>query len=413
MALERQERFELYDQRKQAELAEITRQLSKGVDSGLRSQLQKGSENARASLEEDQAQLREATEIARVMLCQALKNYAQALVAASSNDDDMLRYTSLWLAHADDDELNKETIAGLVASIPPHKFIFLFHQLSARLHKSSNDSPFVKIINQLVCRICAEHPFHSIYQINALRTSDPTLSTPIQASSSSARQSGRRSSASSASTNNTSAQNQSSPRSLAADAIITKVLKTKPALKGRIDAIIMACEAYYDWAEFRLSSVTSFLGENKKVKKGLLKLPAKCGLVKLKDLPIPVSSYTLPVDVTTKYDQSDIPYIARYQSTFFCPGGVSEPKVVKCVGTNGKVYSQLVRPRCSFFFLANDAHIIIDGHSSKARTILDKTLSWNRRSFSSTIYSNETSELEAEDYVFGRTRLFHSDLPLV
>lgn len=345
-AVEKGARYDLFVKRKKGVESEIDRQLRANPEASMREELRKVKDDAERAISAETVQLQEVKETVSVMLRQALTNYARALVASNGKDDDILRFTSLWLANADDDDLNEKTVSGLVVSIPSHKFVFLFHQLSARLDNAQNDSPFVKVINSLVARICSEHPFHSLYQINALRSSEAAL--PASSSSSSGRT--RRSSTTSAGSTPASGSNQNIPRALAADAILEKVSKLKSRLKVRVAAVKRVCSAYIQWADHPLKSNPGFVHKSSRnIRKDLLELPKGLLITALSNEPIPVTTYDLPFDLTWNYDTSSYPTITKYYSKFSYPGGITAPKIVKCIGSDGKYYTQLVRSHSDSF----------------------------------------------------------------
>lgn len=353
VADEKEDRYDLYAKRKRAEDSEMAKQLLENPDSTIASALERSKGDAKRAMKDDASQLKEVRETASVMLRQALTNYASALVASNHNDDDVLRFTSLWLANAHDDDLNERTVAGLVVSIPSHKFIVLFHQLSARLEKSTEaDSPFTRIINKLIFQICCEHPFHSLYQINALRNPElVALSTPLGRNP-------RRSSTPSFNSTPGTSSKENGPRALAAEAIMDKVSQAKSKLKTRVAAIKQVCSAYLAWANYSLSSNPAFCNAVGKAKQGKqLDLPKDLALAQLADLPIPITTCALAIDFTFAYDPKSYPCITKYSRKFSCPGGVTEPKHVKCVGSDGKSYGQLVR---SFSIILELAHVCSD-----------------------------------------------------
>lgn len=326
---ERKKRFETYRKRKEHELSEIQRQLQSGRDSGASShQLERSKAAAQQHLDEDARQLADAVATANNMLQRALENYANALAESNEHDDKVLRFVALWLAHSDDDHLNK-SLAPLVKTIPSHKFVFLAYQLSARISKPTRATPFSETILKLVTKLCTDHPFHSIFPVDALRDT--------AGSSGSSR--GRRSSTA-PSESNLSNRN----RAQAANEVIDKVKRVK-TLVVRVEAIELACEAYREWADVDLRAKNSgwTAGTKGVVKKGLLKItPSAKILTSVRKLPIPVTSFNLPVDPTCTYDPKTFPTIVRYRDVFENAGGINMPKIMWCIGDDGVEYKQLV-----------------------------------------------------------------------
>lgn len=331
-----------FEQEKAAEL----------VNTLLLTQLQRGLSDGKGALLEDQSRLAKTEQVASVMLRHALTNYAQALIASDTVDEDLFRFSSLWLAHAGDDDLNRDIIAGSLPNITSHKFIFLFHQLSARLQKTSReDSSFDKAVKSLVLRICCEHPFHSLYQINALCLAAPSALGSVESSPSNSGRSKRRDSAPSVASSATSARAESPsdvqrvPRAVAAQIILTKVSKTKVKLKARVAAIGKVCEAYLEWADYNIATQWHAIhptSRSGKLSTGTYKIPSGLKILALKDIDVPIPSHDLPIDVRTLYESNSYPGIVQFSPKFTYPGGVTYPKIVHCIGTDRKTYTSLV-----------------------------------------------------------------------
>lgn len=335
---ERRIRFNLYEKRKTAEFSVIDKQLKEaGKDSAketLVSQLTKGRASGKVHLDEDRQQLVQAEELTKNLRWQALDNYAKALSESNEHDDKIHRFCTLWLARADDTQLHLK-LKVLLAKIPSYKFVFLAYQLSARLgHNSEGDPAFAANIDSLITRMASDHPFHTLYQVNALRDSNAG-SLSANTSHSSSR---RRSSAASMVTSQSS-------REKAADKVFDKVKKI-PALTARVEAIELVCQAYREWADYYLLSDEEYYtiqAGKKSSRKGSLQIKKRMLIIsKVKDLPIPVSTYELPINITGDYPESELPCIVKYQSSFFTVGGIHVPKVIDCLDTRGILHRQLV-----------------------------------------------------------------------
>lgn len=261
---------------------------------------------------------------------------------SNEHDDKIHRFCSLWLARADDSELHSK-LKSLLAKIPSYKFLFLAYQLSARLgHSPEGQSTFANNIDSLITRMASDHPFHTLYQVNALRDSNAG-SLSANTSNSSSR---RRSSAVSVITSQSS-------REKAADKVFDKVKKV-PALTIRVEALELACQAYREWADYYILADEEYvtMNQGKKVsKKGSLQIKKRMLIVsKVKDLPIPVSTYELPININGDYPESELPCIVKYQSSFFTAGGIHLPKVIDCLDTRGVLHRQLVSIYYYFYY---------------------------------------------------------------
>eukprot|EP00959_Pyramimonas_sp_CCMP1952_P338620 7091272-Pyramimonas_sp.AAC.1 len=71
-------------------------------------------------------------------------------------------------------------MAVTAAEVPSYKFIPLIYQLVARMGKESNGGGtksgggggFQGALATLLARVCAEHPYHGLYPVFALKNSD-------------------------------------------------------------------------------------------------------------------------------------------------------------------------------------------------------------------------------------------------
>ncbi|GAA5999510.1 DNA-binding protein kinase TEL1 [Rhodotorula paludigena] len=322
-ATERRKRAAAYTQRKEIEFAEMDRQLQSG---SLNSDpIKRSRSTAQAHIRDDERQVAELEEAARSMLWRALEHYARALHASDEFDDKVFRFCAKWLACAHDDGIHAD-LKPLLAQIPSHKFVFLAYQLSARLSKSAAPTPSASNIRSVVLRLCADHPFHALYPVNALRDAASARNSRRTSTS-------RESSIGSGSSNS---------RAQAANEIFERT-KRSDKLRPRVEAVELACTAYAEWASFRLKDHAPYLDSNQRsVRKGALPIVRSMRiLTKVRDLPIPVTTSHLPVDPSARYE--DFPTIHRYEEHFDTAGGIHLPKIVVCIDSSGGRHKQLLK----------------------------------------------------------------------
>jgi ataxia telangiectasia mutated family protein len=325
-ALEKRERFEKYKIRKDIEFSEMDQHLTSGSMSS--DKLQRSRTEARQHIEEDLRTLEEMERTTQSMLVKAVENYAKALAASHEHDDKVFRLVGLWLANSDKTDVH-EKLKPLLKTIPSHKFVFLAFQLSARLSRpssSSNEAVSASNIRSLVSRLCIEHPYHAIYPVHALR--DPALGKASRRSS----------------TTRGDLSGSKDGRGQVAAEIIDKI-KEKDHLQETVEAIELALEAYAEWAEFDIRKNKDYIQSgNGAIRKGPLPVQASQKIRrKVINLPIPVTTIDLPVDISGRYDGSSFPTIVKYKETFETAGGINLPKIMTCLGSDGKEYKQLVR----------------------------------------------------------------------
>lgn len=115
--------------------------------------------------------------------------------------------------------------------------------------------------------------------------------------------------------------------------VIKKLSSARPSLVRSVERL---CEAYIDLA---YHDVTAH-----KKERGPVKLPSSCLLLKLSRLrEVPVPTLDVAVDPTCCYD--NIVSIEGFDPCFQLAGGVNLPKVMSCLGSDGKRRRQLVKVR--------------------------------------------------------------------
>lgn len=248
----------------------------------------------------------------------ALDMYSRCLASSDRFDDDgPIRFSSLWFANFDDDGIQDKLQAAL-DRVPSRKFVFLSHQLSARMSRSSAEIPKnQQNLQGLVLRMCQEHPFHILYQVFCLRPEQTPQSLGARRTSS------RLESISS-----------QTDREEAASAIFERLLND-PAQAPRIRSIDHVCNASLQWAKYPIKD------RNMKKVEGALRIPDSLLIRKLHDVQVPVITCHTPIDPTLKYN--DCVWINHYDTAFSTAGGVNVPKISVCYGSNGEKFRQLVR----------------------------------------------------------------------
>ncbi len=172
-------KWKLYAERKEKEIHHRKEQMSR-TQSGSRTfcELKIDQDKAEKLLREDTLHYKKHNESLSTFLQQAIDMYSRCLQAADNFDNDgHIRLVSLWFANFNDNDL-QDKIRPSIDRIPSRKFVFLAHQLSARLAKPANDSVSgsQETLQNLILRMCREHPFHSLYQVYCLRPSSGAMS---------------------------------------------------------------------------------------------------------------------------------------------------------------------------------------------------------------------------------------------
>lgn len=236
-------------------------------------------------------------------LQQCLENYLLCLQESEAHNNDSLRFCAIWLDNSDN-EIANAAVSKYINQVPSRKFAPLMSQLTSRLLDVSDD--FQKMLSTLIFRICVEHPFHGMYQIFA----------------SSKSKGGKDHSALS--------------RNRAAGKLVEYLKNDK-----RIGPTWVAVHnSNINYVRFAIDR------PDEKMKSGARLALRKLGTgqrleqdAATQRLPPP----TMNIDIRADCDYSDVPKLVRYHPEFTVASGVSAPKIVTAVASNGIRYKQLVR----------------------------------------------------------------------
>ncbi|KAF8480561.1 hypothetical protein JB92DRAFT_3041117 [Gautieria morchelliformis] len=315
-------RLKVYVERKKQELEQLSESLRRTTSDSSRSHLSQHQRKATAIYEEDVAQFSVHTESRKTFLVQAIDMYSRCLQASDEFDDSaVIRLCSLWFANFGESDI-QPNFSQAFARIASRKFIFLAHQLSARLSKPDKVSTRVSHaqnnLQSLILRMCREHPFHSLYQVWALQ----------QGATNNEHDNSRRQSAKGASVF------MNSGRGRAAADILHMCRQDGPNV-ARVQAIELLCSAYLEWAQYPLKGKSAY-----KTNRVQHEMP-KIRLRDLSNLPVPVSTAYTPLDTTLQY--ASIVTVAKFSRKFTLAGGQNLPKISDCVGSDGRNYKQLFK----------------------------------------------------------------------
>ncbi|KAK7172240.1 hypothetical protein R3I93_004526 [Phoxinus phoxinus] len=254
-------------------------------------------------------------------LLKAVENYIQCLELGEEHDTWVFRLASLWLENADVRTVNDRMKSG-VKKIPSYKFLPLMYQLAARMgtkvssSMTSQDVGFHHVLNELICQSSTDHPHHTLFIILALVNANKDESfSRSRISKSSAR--------------------QPSPldleRAEVARKIIDVVRKKRPKMVKDIETL---CNAYITLAYMDAS--------RHKTEKKAIPIPPEQPIMQIKDLnDVVIPTMDIKVDPSGKYE--DLVTVRSFKPHFHLAGGVNLPKIIDCVGSDGKSRRQLVK----------------------------------------------------------------------
>ncbi|KAF8778750.1 Serine-protein kinase ATM like protein [Argiope bruennichi] len=244
----------------------------------------------------------------------AINNYLQCLRGSDTHDLWIFRLISLWFQNLDDDVINK-IIKEKVSDLQTYKFLPLMYQLAARMGTQASNI-FTQTLLLLIKNITVDHPHHSLPVILALNNADKDPADKKEITDQTAH-----------------LQQAEVPavkeRMNSAKKLLSVLLKSK--ISHLVKNYSDLCDAYIALA---------YLGVPKNTKRGII--PKDQPLLKFQDLQkIPVITEEVKIDRSCEY--KNIVGIHSFHNEFRMCGGITLPKVIKCIGMDGKEREQLVK----------------------------------------------------------------------
>ena len=246
-------------------------------------------------------------------LRQCLENYLLSLAASDDHDGNALRFSALWLEHSED-SLANEAVSKHRKTVPSRKFAPLMNQLASRLQNTS--VIFQQLLFDIVLQICTQHPYHGMYQIyaGAMSRANPRDESAVS-------------------------------RKAATGKIADKL--AKQAATEQIWQAIQATNTYY----------VKLAGEKdeqryKTGRKISLKDSPALGRLQAVFNKYKVPPPTMQIELSSALDYSDVPHMVRLEPQMTIASGVSLPKIISALGSNGAKFKQLVRYAATGPFLS-------------------------------------------------------------
>lgn len=302
-SLEDFQRIKKLRERKEAEVRDLERMIKSSDFKGKeKDNLRTHSAKAKQWFTLDDREYQRLRDSREAFLRQSLENYLLCLKSCDKYDNDTLRFSALWL-ESWESEIANGAVSKHITQVGSRKFAPLMNQWASRL--LAVPCPFQKLLSSLVLRICVDHPYHGMYQIFAgSKTKGGKDETALARNSAAA-----------------NIVNQLKNHSKAAPIWMT-------LHNTNINFVRFATEKVDD-----------------KVKPGsklaLMQLDAGKRLemdAKNQNVPPPTMKIALRADC----DYSSVPLIAKFISDFTVASGISAPKIVTAIGTDGLKYKQLV-----------------------------------------------------------------------
>ncbi|KAI0412293.1 phosphatidylinositol 3 [Xylaria grammica] len=300
-SLEDLARLQHLKQGKSDEVTQLTGLISTAKDTQARARFTSHLNRAKQWLGLDEQELRRAEQSRDEFVRLSLENYLLSLTASDEYNNDALRFTALWLERATEDYTN-EAVRKYIDKVPTRKFAPLMNQLTSRL--LDQRSSFQKLLIELVYRICVDHPYHGMYQIWSGTRSKPKK------------------------------EDEAAQLRKQATETVGKKLAHTEAATNTWTAIYYTSKAYH-----ALALEGSYKGGQKiPIRESAAGTTLASSLAKYR-IPPP----TMQIELLASRDYSSVPLVTKIEPTMTIASGVSAPKIITIIGSNGERFKQLVK----------------------------------------------------------------------
>ncbi|KAI1504164.1 phosphatidylinositol 3 [Biscogniauxia marginata] len=289
---------------KSDEVMQLKGLIATARDTQTKSKYQAHLVKAKQWLDLDEQELRRVEQSRSEFVRLSLENYLLSLIASDEHNNDALRFTALWLERSGEDFTN-DAVRKHIDKVATRKLAPLMNQLTSRLLDQGH--LFQKLLIELVYRICVDHPYHGMYQI----------------------WSGMRS--------KTNEQDESAVLRRRATDRVGKRLAHTEASASTWAAINSTSKAYHALAAERDS--TPYKGGQKIAIRDSNAASSLASYLAKYHIPPP----TMQIELSADRDYSHVPHITKLEPTMTIASGVSAPKIITVMGSNGQRFKQLVK----------------------------------------------------------------------
>lgn len=301
--LEDFQRIEKLRERKEAEVGDLDKMIkSAGSQAKERDNLKNHRAKAKQWFEIDDREFQRLRESRQTFLRQSLENYLLCLKACDKYENDALRFSALWLENYESDIAN-EAVSKHVGQVGSRKFAALMNQWSSRLLEKPGQ--FQSLLSSLVLRICRDHPYHGMYQIF----------TGFK----------------------TKGKDDAAAKRQAAASNVVQELKASSVSNNTWVALHNTNLVFVKFAIERLDDPAFKQGSKLALRKFATGQRIEQDIPKAR-VPPP----TMKIELRPDCDYRKVPVIAKFEPQFSIASGISMPKIVTAVGTDGLKYKQLV-----------------------------------------------------------------------
>ncbi|KAL0318430.1 UNVERIFIED_CONTAM: Serine/threonine-protein kinase ATM, partial [Sesamum angustifolium] len=244
-------------------------------------------------------------------LCTALEGYKRCLVIGEKYDIRVVfRLVSLWFSLSTR-QIIVDSMLSIIKEVQSHKFILLVYQIASRMggtKESSGPTSFQFALLSLVKKMALDHPYHTIFQLLALANGD-RIKDKLRSRNSFV---------------------VDVDKKIAAEDLLRELSSYHGPIIRQMKQMV---EIYIKLAEME----TKREDTNKRVT-----LPRELRSVRQLEL-VPVITSNFPVDRTCQYPEGSFPHFKGLGDSVTIMNGINAPKVVECLGSDGKRYRQLAK----------------------------------------------------------------------
>ncbi|PIA61953.1 hypothetical protein AQUCO_00200149v1 [Aquilegia coerulea] len=241
----------------------------------------------------------------------ALEGYQRCLVIGDKYDVRVVfRIVSLWFTLSSRQDVIKGMLST-VKDVQSYKFIPLVYQIASRmgnLKDSQGPHNFQFALVSLVKKMAIDHPYHTVFQLLALANGDRVKD----------KQRSRNSFV------------VDMDKKLAAENLLNELSSYHGAIIRQMKQMV---EIYIKLAELE----TKREDTNRKIP-----LPREIRSLRELEL-VPVVTATFPVDRSCQYHEGSFPHFKGLTDSIMVMNGINAPKVVECLGSDGRKYRQLAK----------------------------------------------------------------------
>lgn len=248
----------------------------------------------------------------------ALNHYLSGLAVSSlqslkSDQKAVFRFVQLCVMYTGLDDIYL-SLQDRILKVPAFKFLPVLFQLVGRLNVNESNQ-FQMLLRLLIERVAVEHPLQALPPLIALASGPGSPSVWYQK------------------------QCDASPAAKAAIKLLARVSeRIKPKYGDLYEAFLLATEDYIRLAEVKVpAQVQGKRSKRFSTRKPYFQFPQLVN--------VPVLTRKVEAEPLGAYDMQQIVRIHEIKAEMELVGGINAPKKCYCVGSDGRVYPQLVKGR--------------------------------------------------------------------